>query len=166
MGGPMVSLARRGVLLLPLCLLAFATSASAECACVLWLETTVHTFDQTGRMDNSSVDDWSISLATADESLCWKAIPEYVKQAASATDPGIPRSGGLLSYRGSGDEYLHADIQTPAEWNYHVTGKITLGLSPRHCGPAWVEGKVRLSRNAPTCGSHTEALVQRRSRLS
>src|SRR5712692_9869990 len=93
----MVSLLRR--VLLSLCyLLTFATSASAECACVLWLETTAHTFDQTGQMDNSSVDDWSISLATADESLCWKAIPEYVKQAASATDPGIPGSGGFLFF--------------------------------------------------------------------
>ena len=141
MGGPMVSLARRGVLLLPLCLLAFATSASAECACVLWLETTVHTFDQTGRMDNSSVDDWSISLTTADESLSWKAIPEYVKQAASATDPGIPRSGGLLSIAEVGTNTFMRTYRCPQNGTIMLQGNLRWVCLPDTVDPRGPKGK-------------------------
>ncbi len=129
------------ILLATLCLLALAASASAECAWVLWLETTVHTFDQTGQVDNSSVDEWSISLATADESRCWKAIPEYVKQAASAKDPGIPGFVGLSSTVEVGTNTFMRTYRRPQNGTIMFEGKLRWVCLPDTVDPRGPKGK-------------------------
>jgi hypothetical protein len=79
------ALTGRRVLLALLCLLALATSASAECALVMWMETS-------SSADRGVPPSWDISYSYSTPTQCETALAAKIQQIAASRAPMEPES--------------------------------------------------------------------------